>query len=176
MLTDISNLTDISTETFVIGNLTFRRLTEEERVKLPPRRPRPNRDDAESFLSALDPAATWWTFQLFDDNRDRMDKSFTRIWHGSFCKFWSKLVEFNKQGAGVYLTINETDGKGRTADDIVRVRAVFVDIDDGRPLPTFHIKPHIVVESSPGKWHLYWRVRDCTIEQYRSLQTRLIAH
>ena len=42
MLTNISNLTDISTETFVIGKLTFRRVTEEERAKLPPRKRRPN--------------------------------------------------------------------------------------------------------------------------------------
>ena len=59
-----------ATERFVINGIAFRRMTEAEIAILPPRKRRPptvNRVDAESFLSALDPTATKFTFQVFPD-------------------------------------------------------------------------------------------------------------
>jgi hypothetical protein len=38
-------------------------------------------------------------------------------------------ARLNAGGAGVYVTVNQTNGKGRKATDIVRVRALFVDLD-----------------------------------------------
>jgi putative DNA primase/helicase len=72
------------------------------------------------------------------------------------------------------VTINETNLKGRTAADVVRARALFVDLDKGEPLPEkFHAEPHIIVESSRSKWHVYWLVRDCPLDQFSALQKRL---
>jgi hypothetical protein len=193
MSLNINDLDSDATERFVINGITFRRATEAEIIAFSPRKrrpPTPNRADAEAFLSALDPDAKWWTFQTFDDDKDREAQNeakakaegkkyrdpLTRVWHRSLESLWDTLAAFNQRGAGIYITVNETNGDGRAASDIVRVRAVFVDIDDLRPLPTFHLKPHGVVESSAGKWHLYWRVKACTVEQYRSLQARLIRH
>ena len=36
----------------------------------------------------------------------------------------------NEQGAGVFVTINETDGKGRKSENIKRIRAVWQEDDD----------------------------------------------
>jgi hypothetical protein len=137
--------------------------------------PATNRDDAEIFLAALDPAATFFTFQTFDGNTERKDKQLTRILHGTLGARWDELADLNRRGAGIFVTVNETDGDGRSASNIKRVRALFIDLDAGRPLPdAFHVKPHIVIESSPGKWHCYWLMTNCDRTQFESLQKRLI--
>jgi hypothetical protein len=46
--------------TVTLGRLAFRPLTDEERKWRPPK---PDREDAERFLAALDPGATQFTFQ-----------------------------------------------------------------------------------------------------------------
>jgi hypothetical protein len=136
----------------------------------------PDRGDAESFLAALDPAAAWFTFQTFDDDADRKAQRFARVLHGSLDKHWETLYQLNTRGAGVFVTVNETDGQGREAKNIKRVRVVFVDLD-GAPLPeAFHAPPHIITQTSPGRWHIYWRVKDCPLEQFTSIQKLLIKH
>src|SRR5205823_4853758 len=98
-----------------------------------------------------------------------------RVRHGKFDEHRRELEELNAKGAGIFVTVNKTDGKGRKAGNIVQVRSVFVDLD-GAPLdpimrstPT----PHIVTESSPGKWHAYWRIADVKNDQFRDLQRKL---
>lgn len=130
-------------------------------------------NEAERFLAALDPAAASFTFQTFDDNKERArawkeanpksggDPKYTRVLNGTFAKCESALRALNEIGAGVFVTINETNGRGRKATDIIRVRAVFVDLD-GVPLKKvlddkeLDKVPNIIVESSKGKWHCYW--------------------
>jgi hypothetical protein len=165
--------------------MEFRPLTEEDLLRLPPREQwgephyeitlEPDREAAERFLSVLDPTTLNFTFQTYDDNEDRKDKGLAQILHGSLAQHWDTLCRLNAAGASICVTINATDFKGRGPSNIVRVRAVFIDIDDGRPLPAkFHVEPHIIVESSRGKWHVYWLVRDCPLDQFTALQTRLI--
>lgn len=84
---------------------------------------------------------------------------------------YKKLKYKQTKGAGVFGMINEGDGKGRKAENVVRVRALFLDLD-GAPLEPARdaLRPHIVVESSPGKFHLYWKVSDCPLGQFGPLQ------
>ena len=117
----------------------------------------PDKAEAERFLKALDPQATFFTFQTFDDDSDRKDHKLACILHGTLDEHWDALARLNAKGAGVFVTINETDGKGRKAENIVRVRCLFVDLD-GAPIPDSGPLPHIIVETSPGHWHVYWRV------------------
>ncbi len=101
-----------ATERFVINGIAFRRMTEAEIAILPPRKRRPptvNRVDAESFLSALDPTATKFTFQVFPDGAGCKVAKKGRIEQGSVGKLWAILADFNRRGAGVFVTINETD-------------------------------------------------------------------
>ena len=44
-----------------------------------------------------------------------------------------ELERLNNGGAGIFVTINETNGRGRKGIDIVRVRALHTDLD-GAPL------------------------------------------
>jgi predicted P-loop ATPase len=195
MTLNINASTGDATERFVFGNIYFRRMTEAEIAALPPRKRRPptlNRVDAETFLSALDRAAERFTFQTFDDDpasrKERAEKNkerkkqgkpplkdpFARKWHGSLGKYWDNLAGLNQRGAGVFVTVCETDFEGREEKNITRVRALFIDLD-GKPLPgSFHCQPHIIVESSPGRWHVYWLVKDCERNKFEALQKRLI--
>lgn len=64
-------------------------------------------------------------------------------------------------GAGVYITVNQTVGAKRTKADISEVRAVWVDDDVARDIPrtAWPLPPHLIVETSPGKYHYYWLTR-----------------
>lgn len=71
--------------------------------------------------------------------------------------------------------INEGDGKGRHASNVVRVRAHFVDLDGAPLAPVLEAsdKPHLIVESSPGRWHVYWFLDECPLEEFKVRQQRL---
>jgi len=110
----------------------------------------PDKAEAATFLAALDPSALEFTFQTFDDNSERKSVSLTQVLHGSLDQHFETLVALSAQGAGIFVTINETDGRGRKAENVTRVRAVFVDTDGAPQEPIEAVLPHIVVESSPG--------------------------
>lgn len=108
-----------------------------------------------SSWTLLDEGQERFTFQTFDDNKSRGDKRLAKIFHGSFTEHFVDLVALNNKGAGVFITVNETDLKGRAnSENMVRPRAVFQEAD--RPAtPEPPLTPHIQVESSPGKFHRY---------------------
>jgi DNA primase RepB-like protein len=115
------------------------------------------------------------TFQTFDDARERKDPKLARIFHGAFEEYADALIELNRQGAGVFIMVNRGDGKGRKAGNVVGVRALFIDLD-GTPLPAaWPLEPHVIIESSPGRWHAYWAVKDCPFEQFTPHQKALVA-
>ena len=129
--------------------------------------------DASTFLNFLDADREIWTFQTFDDNADRKDKSLTRVLNGSLEQHGDTLIRANQQGAGIYVTVNETDGVGRKQENIKRINAVWIEDDHGDSrLP---LEPHITVESSPGKYHHYFLLCDATSKDFRRLQDKLVA-
>lgn len=84
--------------------------------------------------------------------------------------------------SGVYVVVNETDGKGRKAANVVGVRALFVELDHGG-LEKIHMSEFadvfgasMVVESSPGKCHVYWLLESgvCPLEKFSAVQSLLI--
>jgi len=87
----------------------------------------------------------------------------------------SGLEKLNNRGAGIYLTINETDGTGRKKENITRVRACFADFD-GIELPKkFDPDPSMIIETSLGKYHVYYLTEDTPIQGFTQLQ-KSIAH
>ena len=55
--------------------------------------------------------------------------------HGSLAGKFAELSRLSALGAGVFVTVNRTDLKGRRKENIIAVRALFVDLD-GAPIPT----------------------------------------
>ena len=90
-----------------------------------------NFQDAEQFLLALDPTADCFTFQTFDDLKDRRDPYLARIVHGGLAEVAALLASLNARGAGVFTCINATDLKGRSLGHITRIRAIWQDDDHG---------------------------------------------
>ena len=135
----------------------------------------PNLQQAQSFLTALDEDSDAWSFQTFDDGPNK-NKTLIRQFHGSLDHHAADLATLNDQGAGIFVTVNQTNGKGRKKADITRIRALFVDLDGSPlgPVQNAANEPHIVVESSPGRYHAYWRVNDCAVDQCEPALKQLI--
>ncbi len=118
------------------------------------------------------------TFQTIDDDADRKARELARVLPaGHLDTHAERLKRFNARGAGVFWTVNFTDGTGRKAENITAVRAVFLDLDGPplQPVLAAGVEPHAVVESSPGKWHCYWLVSGCTLDQFMAAQLALAA-
>ncbi|MGZ3553462.1 MAG: DNA-primase RepB domain-containing protein, partial [Vulcanimicrobiaceae bacterium] len=118
----------------------------------------------------------FYSFQAFDDGPNK-DPALARIFHGDLDDHLDELLALNDRGAGIFVCINETNGQGRRASNVTRVRAVFTDLDTAPIEPALRspIAPHIVAESSPCKWHAYWLVADCALERFESIQSALAA-
>ncbi len=133
---------------------------------------------AARFLHILDPNAEAFTFQTFDDSKERKSPELARTFHASLADVWGKLVALNKLGAGVFYTVNETDGSGRRkTENITRVRAVWHD-DDGdgyNPLPgEAGLFPNAVVETSPGKRQRLWVVDGMSSAEHAAAQDAMV--
>ena len=142
-----------------------------------------NRGKAELFLRTLDPEANGFTFQTFTDSKKSRDSHkhtrtgdpLARILHGSLDQNWNVLVELSKAGAGIYVTINKTDFRGRSASNIISVRAYFVDLD-GAPLANLRRLqsiPHLFTQTSRGRFQVFWRVIGGRLQTFAGTQSRL---
>jgi uncharacterized protein (DUF927 family) len=140
-----------------------------------------NLTEAERFLTSLGGKDAQHVFQTFCNNSSnegaepkiKREGIKPNVLVGSLSQYAKQLELINKSESGVFVVINETNG-GRKASDVIRVRALFADWDNvGTGLPAIAacaIKPHIVVESSPGKFHAYWLVSDCGLDDFTPLQ------
>ena len=133
-----------------------------------------NRWAAQKFLNAL--GSDKFTFQTFCDDAKCKHRNLTRLFHGTIDQHFTALEKLNARGAGIFATINRTDGKGRKRENIVGIRAVFVDLDGAplAPVIQWTLPPNIVVESSPDRYHAYWLVDHAvTLTEFTGLQKKL---
>jgi len=119
------------------------------------------------FLTTLlgrfggDPWEVPFTFQTFDDEKPRgLARQFlARVLHAPLAELHQELDRLNRLGAGVFVTINQTDGCRKKAN-IRALRGWWADLDDKAAqralnLAQLHPAPTMVVESGHGL-HLYW--------------------
>lgn len=114
------------------------------------------------------------TWQVFDDLKSRKDKRLATWLQGTLAVHGHTLTRAQEHGAGVFMTVNQTDGKGRKLENMRAVRAIWGEYDHGLP-EALPLPPHLVVESSPGKYHVYWRVDGLTLEQFDGVMERMVA-
>lgn len=124
---------------------------------------------AKQFLGLLDPEATAFTFQTFGEASAKGEIHLTEIHHGSLSKLVDDFCLLNHEGAGIFVTVNKTDFKGRKAENIRRVRAIWCDYDSEKQtepktldklLEQFPLQPSIIVSTSEGNFHFYWLIAD----------------
>jgi hypothetical protein len=81
------------------------------------------------------------------------------------------------------MLVNAAPGKTRKSDDITHVNAFFIDYDAGdwsandlkTFLQKFSVPPHMVIETSPGCFHVYWKVTDAPLQKFKVVQQKLVA-
>ena len=97
--------------------------------------------------------------------------------YGSYAALGPLLSGTNEKGADVFVVVNETNGQGAKDADIRRIRAVFADDDKERVAyrTDWPLEPHLIVESSPGKYHYYWLVEGLPVDEFKGIQ-QVIAH
>lgn len=134
-------------------------------------------DEAYDFLEALAPGEELFDFQTFDENPDRelKDKRLAGRNYDSLknCRKW--LTRVNGLHAGVFVALNATDGRGRKKANVTNVRSLMLDLD-GAPLePVLEctLQPHIITETSEGRYHAFWRMEDLPLDQFVPLQRGL---
>ena len=132
----------------------------------------PDLEEARRFLAHLDPQATTFTFQTFKDRKERDGPNVVRVLHGSLDEHAAELTRLNRLGAGVFATVNETDGAGRKAKNIVGIRAIWHEDDKGTQI-TFLCRPSLEVETSQGKYHRYWFGDGLTVDEHRGIMEHM---
>lgn len=139
------------------------------------------RAEAERFIAALAGSADApVTFQTFDDDANRrkelaerlramgrpVQDAWARVRHGTLEQHWQELVDVNANGGGVFVMVNQGDGRVhdgqrtcRTDASVNALRALFVDDDSGELTPqSLELTPSIIVKSRRGL-HAYWLLR-----------------
>lgn len=133
----------------------------------------PDLEMAIAFRDFLEPGGEL-TFQVIAESRTS-DAARSEHRHGRLEDLAQWLTVQNQAGAGVFAMVNRGDGAGRKKSNVMSVRAAFVDLDGAplEPILASALPPDLVVESSPGKWHAYWRLIDCPLEKFPSVQSAL---
>lgn len=117
------------------------------------------------------------TFKINPQNRRPVDP-LARVLIGTFAEHKKALVRLSSQGAGIFVQVNE--GLKRGKDHVTRIRAVFVDLDSPetsaesmQALQKYMPKPSIIVQSSKGKYHVYWKVVEFPVDAFKLFQKQL---
>lgn len=129
------------------------------------------------------------TFQVFADHTPSDGKPvYPGQKHGTLAEHKRFLQYVSKRGAGIYFTVNQTDGAGRKTENITRIRAYMIDCDGLSTPAAKHaaierlyatgLKPSAIVETKNGL-HAYWySTGEERIDphEYRRVNRRLAHH
>ena len=99
---------------------------------------------------------------------------------GSLSEMLATLTDYNSRGYGIFCTINALDGAGRELTNVSYIRAHMVDLDDPTTAQANYERAtaagaNLAVQTSPGKFHLYWKVQPYTGNEFFTLIQRKLA-
>ena len=123
------------------------------------------------FLDALDPRPdALFTIETYTDlpkgtakpKPDPLSRQWPDLTRAGVLALVPELTRLNNAGAGVFIAVNEFSGSRRKAN-IKRIRGIHADFD-GADLDQLKaafnvLRPSILVESSPDKFHAYWLLK-----------------
>jgi len=134
---------------------------------------------AHAFIAALagDPATAVIDWRALSD-RDAGAEGHAR--RGTLAEWWPWLCEMNNAGYGIFCTIAAMDGAGRHLANVSYIRAHYIDLDNLSALQNYERAtrwtpaPSFAVQSSPGKYHVYWPVEPYAgIDYFQLIQRKL---
>ena len=136
-------------------------------------------DEAVRHLSLLDPDADTFIFASFDDDKERSKETeairkavakgerpksdlngrvLAEHRHGTLAQHRAWMERRQRQGAGIFVTVQMMEGSHRTKEKVAGIRAVFGEMDNGMP-ERWPIEPSLVIETSADpieRHHVYW--------------------
>ena len=139
--------------------------------------------DADKFflyLKTIQPSSNLFTFQTFSDSkattkalkdakqRDPLAITFTATAEDAL----PRLQTLQERGAGIFVQMNVSSGRGK--DNVTKLSSYFLDTDGAPVAPIIKAmpKPLMVVESSKGNYHIYWRTTD-PLQSFKATQKSL---
>lgn len=142
----------------------------------------PDLDVARAFIAGLtgspDTEVLW---QLVPDSSSAPDsRNATHLWALTE-RAWNWLSEENTRcGMGIFIQVNEGNSERRRTENVVAVRALFIDDDKGLLPPDSPrlaaLPPTLSVRTRKG-WHHYWAlVPGEALSAFTSAQATLAAH
>jgi hypothetical protein len=139
----------------------------------------PDLIEAKRCLTLIHRGDENFCFQTFADNKSvskKLQPSLSKVIHGSLDQVSAELTELNKRGAGIFYTINKIkEGVKRKKQNVIEVKAVFLDLDHSPldPVLAAAIKPHLVIETSPGRFQCIYLIDNCPLESFTPIQEAL---
>lgn len=114
-------------------------------------------EDALAYLHAIRPHAHRDLWQLISERQgvDRPGEQLL-IPRGRAAAY---LRTRNELGMGVYVALSDFETPRRLIENVTHVHHIWIDLD-GAPLPpSWPLEPHAIVNTSPGKYQVVWRVQ-----------------
>lgn len=134
-----------------------------------------NINQAREFITLLTgDVDTPVTFQVFYDPKNEVQRpDLAKNWVATLADSLDFIKYSQSQLCGVYVGLNESDGKGHENSNIVSYRCVFADFD-GTEEPDWGLKPHFVHKRDDTHGHAFWLVSDITTaDEFKALQRRI---
>jgi len=101
-------------------------------------------------------------------------------YRGTLTEVLPTLEKYNNDGYGIFCSIQQFDGQGRELTNVSQIRTHVVDIDN--PITAqinfdraANAGASFAVQSSPGKFHLYWRMVPYVSNDFYTLIQRKLA-
>lgn len=100
-------------------------------------------------------------------------------YRGTLSEMLPTLEKYNNEGYGIFCNINALDGVARNLENVQYIRAHVIDLDSITAIADFErasaAGASFVVQSSPSKFHVYFRVQPYTGNEFYTLQQRKFA-
>lgn len=100
----------------------------------------------------------------FINDRDKTVPAIKR--RGTLAQVWQEACNWNSHGYGIFATVSLMDGTGDKLENVAATRAHVVDLDNLNAMQNLeraklhHPAPGFAVQTSPGKAHVYWPLRE----------------
>lgn len=130
-----------------------------------------------SFIAALtgDADNTPVNFRALHDT-DKGAKP--RVMFDTLANVWAQIVALQNEGYGIFCNVNQLDGCGFHLENVAAIRAHVVDLDNlsawqnMEAASAWNPAPSLGVQSSPGKFHMYWFVKPYIGNDFYSFMQR----
>lgn len=121
---------------------------------------------------------------VLNRSRGETTQRLTSAEKASSPEFQAWLRYKNANGADIYVGMNplKQDASTRTKDDVETIRHLYLDLDHGGSTALEAIKnsglvpqPNYVLNTSPDKFQMVWKVEGITLEEAEGLQHAMVA-